>query len=115
MITRNELPTEIQERMLEHQVAQCNKNYPKVMMVSDYPITEINTGSPRVVFMEKCGKYIAWINADTLEKAETVLDTTYWRYAKDIEPENQEKQELLAKANELILKADELKEMANKL
>ena len=165
MITWNELPVEIQEKMLEHQVAQGNKkdpkvliksimtdasgggfywwctdegydfwaeiitnenishfytlypkqNYPKVMMVSMYPITKTNPGKPRVVFMEKCGKYIAWYGAKTIEEAETALGTTSWRYAKDIEPENPKKQELLAKANELIKKAEELKEMANKL
>ena len=165
MITWNELPVEIQEKMLEHQVARGNKrdpevfikkinslvsdggfswritneghdfwieiinngnishfytlypkqNYPKVMMVSSAPITETNPGTPRVVFMEKCGRYIAWGIVDTLEKAETVISTAAWEYAKDVEPENPKKQELLAKADELIKKAEELKEMANKL
>ena len=165
MITWKELPVEIQDKMLEHQVAQGNKrdfkvfinniasnirkggfywtdsvegedfwieiindenishfytlypkqNYPKVMMVSKDPITEANPGTTRVVFMEKCGKFLAWNDVSTLEEAETVTNTTSWTYAKDIEPENPKKQELLAKADELIKKAEELKEMANKL
>ena len=90
-------------------------NYPKVMMVSDYPITKTNPGTPRVVFMEKCGRYIAWDGATTLKEAETTIATTSWKYAKDVEPENPKKQELLAKADKLIKKAEELKEMANKL
>ena len=165
MITWNELPKEIQDKMLEHQVAQgngrnpevfiCNTTlnkkekgfswdvtpegygfwykilndnninhfythypkqiYPKVMMVSYYPITNSNPGLKRVVFMEKCSKYIAWSDVETLEEAEKKLSCMSWDYAKDIEPENKEKQELLAKADELIKKAEELKEMASKL
>ena len=162
MITWNELPKEIQDKMLEHQVAQGNKRdpevfirdiasnkyrngfnweevqedynfwyitllldinyfytiypkYPKVMIVSNKPITESNPGVKRVVFMEKCGSYLAWTDTDTLEKAEKEVNTSFWKYAEDIEPENKEKQELLAKANELIKKAEELKEMASRL
>ena len=86
-------------------------SYPKVMMVGDaYPLTR-----KRVVFMEKCGKFIAWTNAETLEDAETVFDTCTWKYAEDIKPENSQKQELLTKAEELIKKAEELKAAANKL
>lgn len=85
--------------------------YPKVMMVGDsYPLT-----LKRVVFMKKCGKFIAWEYAETLEDAETVLNTSTWEYAEDIKPENPQKQELLAKAEELIQKAEELKAAANKL
>lgn len=85
--------------------------YPKVMMVGDvYPLTR-----ERVVFMEKCGKFIAWVNAETIEDTETVLDTYGWKYAEDIKPENSQKQELLTKAEELIKKAEELKAAANKL
>ena len=162
MITWNKLPKEIQDKMLEHQVAQGNKRnpevfirnissnehangfnweeaqegynfwyaviildfnyfytlypkYPRVMMVSNEPITENNPGKPRVVFIEKRGNYLAWVDAETLETAEEKLSCVAWKYAKDIEPENKEKQELLAKADELIKKAEELKEMASKL
>ena len=85
--------------------------YPKVMMVGySYPLTR-----KRVVFMEKCGKFIAWENAETLEDAETALYACAWEYAEDIKPENPQKQELLTKAEELIKKAEELKAAANKL
>lgn len=86
-------------------------SYPKVMMVGNYyPLTE-----KRVVFMEKCGKFIAWTNVETIEDTETVLDTCSWKYAEDIKPENPQKQELLTKAEELIKKAEELKAAANRL
>ena len=58
--------------------------YPKVMMVSDEPITAKNPGNARVVFMEKCGSYIAWKYAKTLEEAENARTTSFWQYAKDI-------------------------------
>jgi hypothetical protein len=58
--------------------------YPRVMMVSLDPITEKNKGYQRVVFMEKCGKFIAWNFAETIEDSETVADTTTWIYAADI-------------------------------
>ena len=59
--------------------------YPKVMWVSDYP--DFMNKTKRVVFMEKCNKYVAWHNAETLEEAEKITDSTAWKYAKDIEPE----------------------------
>ena len=136
----NDLPVEIQERMLECQVEQGNLRnpevfkenitntskkggfnwcdtkegggfwstilsadiidhfytkypkpspYPKLMMVSSYPITYKNKGWKRVVFMEKNGKYLAWGSAETLEQAEHVAESSTWKYAKDIEPESE--------------------------
>ena len=86
-------------------------SYPKVMMVGNsYPL--IHT---RVVFMEKCGRFIAWENVQTLKDAEEICTSYGWKYAEDIKPENPQKQELLTKAEELIKKAEELKAAANKL
>ena len=85
--------------------------YPKVMMVGNsYPLTR-----KRVVFMEKCGKFITWADVETLEGAETELGTSTWKYAEDIKPENPQKQKLLNKAEELIQKAEELKAAAFRL
>ena len=56
--------------------------YPRVMLVSDDKIT----WGKRVVFMEKCGGFLAWGFAETLEEAETKTSTTFWKYAKEIEP-----------------------------
>ena len=85
--------------------------YPKIMMVGDeYPLTR-----KRVVFMEKCGKFLAWGFVDNLKDAENSIYVTTWKYAEDIKPENPQKQELLTKAEELIQKAEELKAAANKL
>ena len=86
-------------------------SYPKVMMVGDsYPLTR-----KRVVFMEKCGKFIAWHSSETLEDAENTPYVTIWTFAEDIKPENPQKQELLTKAEELIQKAEELKAAAFRL
>ena len=54
------------------------KAYPRVMMVSD---TE-SVWAKRVVFMEKCGGFIAWVDAETFKEAENAKDTCFWKYAK---------------------------------
>ena len=85
--------------------------YPKVMMVGDsFPLT-----NQRVVFAEKQGVFFAWNVAETLEDAEKETNIIKWKYAEDIKPENPLKQELLAKADELIQQAIELKAAAAKL
>ena len=58
------------------------KKYPRVMLVSD---NNINWGK-RVVFMEKCGGFLSWSFSETLEGAEKTTMTTFWKYAKEIEP-----------------------------
>lgn len=57
------------------------KLYPKVMVVWD---ADDGVRRERVVFMEKCGRYIAWTGAKTLEDAENKIHTSSWRNAKDI-------------------------------
>ena len=59
------------------------KTYPHVMLVSDDSIRWKNR---RVVFMEKCGGFLAWANAETIEEAKKEKGTYFWNYAKDIEP-----------------------------
>ena len=52
--------------------------YPKVMKVSSKPIKTkevFKNAITRVVFMEKCGKFIAWLDADTIEKSENITAT----------------------------------------
>ena len=58
------------------------KTYPRVMMVSD----DKEFWVERVVFFEKCGGFVAWTDASTFEEAEKEKYTTFWKYAKDIEP-----------------------------
>ena len=70
--------------------------YPKVMKVSNNPIKTLEDfkyANTRVVFIEKCGKFIAWLNADTIEKSENVTSTTAWNYAVDLDwqPEEETK------------------------
>ena len=62
--------------------------YPKVMKVSNNPIETLEDfkyANTRVVFIEKCGKFIAWLNEDTIEKSENVTSTTAWNYAVDLD------------------------------
>ena len=58
------------------------KTYPRVMLVSD---DNINFDVKRVVFMEKCGGFLAWANASTIEEAEKEKDTYFWNYARELE------------------------------
>ena len=59
------------------------KSYPRVMLVSQ---DNKNWDNRRVVFMEKCEGFLAWIDAKTLEEAENTTETCFWNYAKEIEP-----------------------------
>ena len=70
--------------------------YPKVMKVSCMPIEtlkDFKNANERVVFMEKCGKYIAWNRAETLKEAEETTITNDWDYAVDLDwqPEEETK------------------------
>ena len=70
--------------------------YPKVMKVSMHPIKtkeQFENAKTRVVFMEKCGKFIAWLDVNTIEKSENVTYTATWDYAVDLDwqPEEETK------------------------
>ena len=56
--------------------------YPRVMLISN---DKMNWGK-RVVFMEKKEGFLAWAFAETFEEAEKSTSTTFWKYAKEIEP-----------------------------
>ena len=58
------------------------KGYPRVMLVSD----DKKKWAKRVVFMEKCGGFLAWDGAETLEEVEDTTETCFWNYAKEFEP-----------------------------
>ena len=57
------------------------KVYPRVMMVSDVG----SIWTPRVVFMEKAGHFLAWTGAETIEEAKSEMTVIPWKYAKEIE------------------------------
>ena len=62
--------------------------YPKVMKVSNKPIEtseDFKNANTRVVFMEKCGKFIAWLHVDTIEKSENITSTASWNYVVDLD------------------------------
>ena len=85
--------------LISHSVKEFLKlenEYPKVMKVSNNPIETLEDfkyANTRVVFIEKCGKFIAWLNEDTIEKSENVTSTTAWNYAVDLDwqPEEEKK------------------------
>lgn len=59
--------------------------YPKVMMVSNSGVDWCK----RVVFMEKCGRFLAWGGAETIEDAERSSSVKTWYYAKEIKLERE--------------------------
>jgi hypothetical protein len=59
------------------------KTYPRVMLVNSE--NKIETASQRVVFMKKNGKYLAWIDAKTLEEAEKINNVIVWDFAWELE------------------------------
>ena len=81
---------EVRKKNAEIIELQEEKTYPRVMLVSD---DNINWNKRRVVFMEKCGKYIAWNRAETLEEAEETTITNDWDYAVELDwqPEEETK------------------------
>ena len=38
----------------------------------------------RVVLMQKCDRFLAWNNAETIEESECVFGILPWRYAKEL-------------------------------
>ena len=58
------------------------KSYPRVMLVSN---DNINFSNRWVVFMEKCGGFLAWSDAKTIKEAEKETGTVFWKYAKEFE------------------------------
>ena len=73
---------EIQENNAEIIELPEEKTYPRVMLVSD----DNMNWHTRVVFIEKCGVFLAWRYAKTFEEAENATGTVFWKYAKEIEP-----------------------------
>jgi hypothetical protein len=96
------------------------KTFPRKMYVSDYDpkcgekherivLWENTHGKPKHKFVTVEGR----MENDFATGKE--YNFNFYRFAKEIEPENTQKQELLNKADELIQKANELKQQAEKL
>ena len=73
---------EVKDRNAEIIELPEEKTYPRVMLVSD----DKKDWTKRVVFMEKCGGFMAWVLAKNLEEAENETNIRFWEYAKEIEP-----------------------------
>ena len=70
--------------------------YPKLMKVSMFPIKtkeQFKEALTRVVFMEKCCKFIAWNKAKTIKESELETACVTWYYAVDLnwQPEEETK------------------------
>ena len=74
-------PNEIRRYNAEIIELPEEKTYPRVMLVSGDKMTWCK----RVVFMEKKGGFLTWAFAETLEEAEKIVGTSFWKYAKEIE------------------------------
>ena len=57
------------------------KPFHRVMLVSD----DGDSWYKRVVFMQKCDRYLSWLKAETIEESEGIYEATAWRYAKEVE------------------------------
>ena len=79
------------------------KTYPRVMMVS----LDSENWFRRVVFMKKCGRYLAWMNAETFEGAEKETKLVTWYFAKDIE----EPKEFTITLSDINSKIDDIKKL----
>ena len=55
-------------------------SFPRLMLVSD----DGDAWYKRVVFMQKCDRFLAWNNAETIENAELTYRVASWRYAKEL-------------------------------
>ena len=81
--------------------------FPRVMFVSD----DGNEWHKRVVFMQKCDRFLAWDSVGTIEDAEWTYRVANWRYAKEL-PEKVEltKSEIAEKfgisVDQLVIKDD---------
>lgn len=85
-------------QIVEEPVSQ----YPKVMWVSNESLEKAkDEGRKRVVFMEKQGRFLAWVNAETIKGAESYVGTKDWKYAVDIEEEKPTTEEICQKIVEL--------------
>ena len=79
------------------------KPFPRVMLVSD----DGDAWYKRVVFMQKCDRFLAWNNAETIENAECTYRVASWRYAKDIE----EPKEITITLSDINSKMDDIKKL----
>lgn len=67
--------------ILSHTEYPTQSEYPKVMEVSDCGMEWYK----RVVFAEKNGKFIAWLNAKNFKEAKYETSTHVWDYAREIQ------------------------------
>lgn len=71
------------DAILKHPANVKNK-YPMLMWVGDIKESVKAKKTKRVVFMEKCGKYIAWSSAESFEDAKNQAETVSWKYAEPV-------------------------------
>lgn len=62
-----------------------SNEYPKIMWVGHTEWQVNSKTRKRVVFTEKCGRYLAWASAENFEEAEKSFVPTVWDFAKDLD------------------------------
>jgi hypothetical protein len=83
----------------------------RVMEVSNEE--DFSDKEPRVVFAQKCGYYVAWVNAKTIKEAENQIDSIPWKFAREIQPVNPRIAEIERDIQRLQNELETLKEVSN--
>ena len=99
---KTDLPTHSVKEFLKPE-----SEYPKVMKVSMFPIKtkeQFKEALTRVVFMEKCGKFIAWNKAKTIKESELQNSCATWNYAVELDWKPEEETKPLKLTMEQIAK-----------
>lgn len=65
----------------EYSIHSTKSEYPKIMEVSDDKVEWYK----RVVFMEKKGRFVSWLNAETLEEAEYETMAYSWEHGREVQ------------------------------
>jgi hypothetical protein len=66
----------------------------------------------RVVFAQKCGYYLAWNMAETIEEAKNITLAVEWQYAREIQPVNPRIAEIERQIQRLKNELETLKEVS---
>ncbi len=66
----------------------------------------------RVVFAQKCGYYLAWNMAETIEEAKNITLAVEWQYAREIQPVNPRITEIERQIQRLQNELETIKEVS---
>jgi hypothetical protein len=84
---------------------------PLVERVMEVSVDEQSWQS-RVVFAQKCGYYLAWNMAETIEEAKNITLAVEWQYAREIQPVNPRIAEIESQIQRLKNELETIKEVS---